>query len=289
MSLFSIVVADRIELEDGCVIEPFNFIFHPRSFFMGERSRISAFTRIVGYGDFIMKSQSFIALSSLIDCTTEFTLGERSQIGPRSTCYTHGSNGLIFNMRYLHKANPRIRIGRDTWLGMACVVYPGVEIGEEAVIFAGTVVSRNVKARTMLMPSTQAYITTETDHMQAFVDDAAIIRYMEELLDLCGNILKRKNLNVLQENVGVLECEDRNKIILIKQKWIRLDLSGFDRNKTVVWRLDAQKEATPIPTFEFEILTIKGGRTPLASKIAAILCERVSTHFVFDKTEGIGH
>jgi acetyltransferase-like isoleucine patch superfamily enzyme len=38
-----------------------------------------------------------------------------------------------------------VRIGHDVWIGANVIVLPGVEIGDHAVIAAGSVVTKNVK------------------------------------------------------------------------------------------------------------------------------------------------
>ena len=83
VSVGSIVVADRIKLDHGAVIEPLTFIYRPKVFEMGERARIAAFVRVVGYGEVVIGPQSFVAMACMIDCTTEFRMGHRVALGPR--------------------------------------------------------------------------------------------------------------------------------------------------------------------------------------------------------------
>lgn len=45
----------------------------------------------------------------------------------------------------VEKGSP-VRIGRDVWIGGACVICPGVEIGEATVVAAGSVVTRPLPA-----------------------------------------------------------------------------------------------------------------------------------------------
>jgi acetyltransferase-like isoleucine patch superfamily enzyme len=50
--------------------------------------------------------------------------------------------------------NPRkeeaIAIGRNVWLGAACMVLPGVTIGDHAVVAAGAIVTKSVPARSVV-------------------------------------------------------------------------------------------------------------------------------------------
>src|SRR5580658_2875893 len=104
VSMLSIIVADSIELGPGAVIEALTLIYRPNLLYIGERGRIAGFVRIIGHeGTVHLKPQSFIGLGCLIDCTACFELGDRSQLGPRSTAYSHGGSQLLFNMRYPHR------------------------------------------------------------------------------------------------------------------------------------------------------------------------------------------
>ena len=47
------------------------------------------------------------------------------------------------------KSEP-VKIGRHVWLGHGCTILPGVTIGDHAVIGSGSVVSRDVPARTLM-------------------------------------------------------------------------------------------------------------------------------------------
>ena len=71
-------------------------IYAPGKLKLGERCRIASFNRIIGHrGNATFEAQSFVALGNLIDVSNDFTLGRRSQLGPRGTYYTHGESGLV--------------------------------------------------------------------------------------------------------------------------------------------------------------------------------------------------
>ena len=139
ISPFSVIAADYIEFESGVRVDPFCLIYAPRQLTMGERCRVASFVRILGYGSCAFGAQTLIGMSSLIniDTSTEFRLGRHSGLGPRSTYFTHGGNhGLTCTKRYRLRIGPII-IGQDSWVGMACTVYPDVVIGDGTVAVFG--------------------------------------------------------------------------------------------------------------------------------------------------------
>jgi maltose O-acetyltransferase len=80
-----------------------------------------------------------------LDCA-EIILGDDVQIGPAVQIYTP-THPLDPEVRRsgLEGARP-VRVGSNVWIGGAAVILPGVTIGDDAVIGAGSVVTRDVPA-----------------------------------------------------------------------------------------------------------------------------------------------
>jgi acetyltransferase-like isoleucine patch superfamily enzyme len=277
----SIVVAESIEMHSGAVIEPLVFIYCPKSFVMGERSRIAGFVRIIGYGEVELKPQSFIALACLIDCTTRFELGDRSQIGPRGLYYSHGGTGLIFNKRYPHRIGP-IRIGKDCWLGMGCIVYPNVIIGDEVVVLPGMVISSNLDSKQALFPPQKSYHIVPVDFVRMNVTEEMIRAEMEKALEEYAATEKSSYLHKVNEDYWVLTLRDNYRIIFLRGQEIPKEVVAEQpSNKTIIWCLHSFENDLQVPTFVFGDLTVKGGWTPFAERIAKFLCEQGGAHFIF--------
>ncbi len=80
---------------------------------------------------------------TLVD-DTHIYIGDKTMLGPNVTIATAGhpidpelrSRGLQFNMP--------VRIGRNCWLGAGVIVMPGVTIGDNVVIGAGSIVTKDL-------------------------------------------------------------------------------------------------------------------------------------------------
>ena len=77
---------------------------------------------------------------------THIYIGEHTMIGPN--CVLATANHLILPelREKAYQYNLPIRIGRNCWLGAGVIVVPGVTIGDNTVIGAGSVVTKDIPA-----------------------------------------------------------------------------------------------------------------------------------------------
>lgn len=79
----------------------------------------------------------------------EICIGDNCLIGPDVGIYTAGHR-LEPEGRLLDGFGIPITIGKDIWIGGHSVILSGVTIGDEAVIAAGSVVTKDVASRTLV-------------------------------------------------------------------------------------------------------------------------------------------
>lgn len=95
-------------------------------------------------------SNSFLNYDAiLMDCAT-ITIGDDVSIGPRAQLLTalHPINDHEARRQRFETAQP-ITIGNNAWLGGGVIVCAGVTIGEDSVIGAGSVVTRDIPPRVL--------------------------------------------------------------------------------------------------------------------------------------------
>lgn len=88
-----------------------------------------------------------LAKDVLITTSGGVDIGDRTLVGYRTQILSSNhiipkGRECIFSSGHVHK---KVTIHNDVWIGANCIILPGVEIGEGAVVAAGSVVTKNVK------------------------------------------------------------------------------------------------------------------------------------------------
>jgi maltose O-acetyltransferase len=76
------------------------------------------------------------------------TIGEGTQIGPAVQIYAADHPRDPAQRRDGLEFGRTVEIGRNVWIGGGAIILPGIRIGDDAVIGAGSVVTRDVPAGT---------------------------------------------------------------------------------------------------------------------------------------------
>lgn len=73
-------------------------------------------------------------------------LEDDANVGPRTLIHTanHITSSRDLPMAHQGWDSKPVRIGRDAWIGMGCIILPGVSIGEGAIVGAGSLVTKDV-------------------------------------------------------------------------------------------------------------------------------------------------
>jgi acetyltransferase-like isoleucine patch superfamily enzyme len=120
-----IINASRVKIGRGCLLQDAIYLRAGTEgkIVIGDRAALNSFCRIFGHG--------------------KVEIGEDTQIGPGSLITTtdHDYRGD------LETSFKGVVIGKGVWIGANVTVLPGVEIGDYAVVGAGSVVTKNIPPR----------------------------------------------------------------------------------------------------------------------------------------------
>ena len=127
-----IINPDNLEIGDNSHIDDFVFLNSGKKTIIGRNVHISAFTSIIGGGEFIM--EDFSGLSA----------GCRIITGSDDFSGTSLTN-LTVPKQYRNITVGKVIIGKHAILGSNVVVMPNVTIGEGCIVSAGAVVNKNLE------------------------------------------------------------------------------------------------------------------------------------------------
>ena len=82
---------------------------------------------------------------TLVD-DTHIYVGDYTELGPNVVIATAGHPILPELREQVYQYNAPVRIGRNCWLGAGVIVMPGVTIGDNTVIGAGSIVTKDIPA-----------------------------------------------------------------------------------------------------------------------------------------------
>ena len=86
----------------------------------------------------------FLNFNCVILDVVEVSIGDRTQIGPAVQIYCADHPRDAAQRREGLEFGQPVRIGCDVWIGGGAIILPGVTIGDEAILGAGSVVTRDV-------------------------------------------------------------------------------------------------------------------------------------------------
>lgn len=107
--------------------------------------------RLAGKGTLIIKAGTSISQQTIITCHDKIEIGNNVMIGPNVTIYDHDHNfknaGVMNQTGY---TSLPIVIEDNVWLGSNVIVLKGVRIGEGSVVASGSLVTKDIPAKSIV-------------------------------------------------------------------------------------------------------------------------------------------
>jgi len=97
----------------------------------------------------------YINRGCILNAGGEIQIGDNVGIGPNVIIYSQNHNYWQDNSCFTNfKENGYIRkkviIGNNVWIGAASIILPGVNVGDNAIIAAGTIITKNIDSNVMV-------------------------------------------------------------------------------------------------------------------------------------------
>ena len=118
----------------------------------GHDSIVARGCRVLSPQDLVIGNDVLVARDVMLDARGGLELDDGALIGFGSVLltHTHRSDEIGIPVQHQGMYSAPVRIGARAWLGMRVLVLPGVEIGEDAIVASGAVVTKSVPPRTVV-------------------------------------------------------------------------------------------------------------------------------------------
>lgn len=149
-----------------------------------KNTRISSSTKILGKNKFDIRDGVWIGHYCVLDASNGMQIDEGVQTGSHVSIYTHSSHIAIrlLGNEYI-TSNDRVgyiegsvSIGRYSFVGDSCVIFPGVSIGSGCLIKAGSVVTRDIPDYAIASGVPAKVVGYVRDLDRAFIKDTDVSR-----------------------------------------------------------------------------------------------------------------
>lgn len=160
----SLIMIVRFEIKYKCTIDKHVKIIidHPEDLQMSEKVYIGAFTTInvtndlnkrnsnlkIGYSTYIGESNNIRASGGKINIGSKCLISQNISI--IASNHTTQKGKYIMEQIWSEKNN-FVNIGDDVWIGCGSIILPGVNIGNGAVIAAGSIVTSDVEENAIVV------------------------------------------------------------------------------------------------------------------------------------------
>jgi maltose O-acetyltransferase len=117
---------------------------HARAF--GRASSVGRGCRVLGVERLEIGAGVTVARDALLDARGGLAIDDEALIGFESILLTHTHRSAVAGTAIQRQGmyDGPVSIGARAWIGMRAMVLPGVRVGEDAIVAAGAVVTRDV-------------------------------------------------------------------------------------------------------------------------------------------------
>ena len=118
---------------------------------------------------------------------THIYIGDNTMIAPNVTIATAGHPVLPKLREYDYQYNMPVHIGHTCWIGAGAVILPGVTVGDNTVIGAGSVVTKDIPANVVAVGNPCRVLRPISDRDKKYyfrdhpIDHAEIARDLEKI------------------------------------------------------------------------------------------------------------
>lgn len=111
-------------------------------------------------GELQIGDHVYVGRNSMIVCRKRISIGDWTTIGPNVVIYDHDHD--LKNKGHL--VCDDVEIGKNVWIGANVLILKGTKIGDNTVIAAGSVVTKNIPENSILIQKRTSELVQRINH-----------------------------------------------------------------------------------------------------------------------------
>lgn len=126
---------------------------------MGKKCRIHSGCKLKVRKNALLNLESDVSLNygCMFFCHKRISVGEGTEFGPNVLIYDHDHDFRVAGgLKEKKFTYGEVIIGKNCWIGAGCIILRGVHIGDNAVVAAGSVVTKDIPANTLFIQKREA-------------------------------------------------------------------------------------------------------------------------------------
>jgi maltose O-acetyltransferase len=269
----------KIIISQNCTITCYGLLKMGKTSFISKNVTIDCFdficgnnfcclenTKIGGAGIYSKKAgiqignRTFIGQSCFLDVSEGIIIGDEVAVSNEACIYTH--NSYLNVLDGFPCKNAPVEIGSNVHIGARAIILPGVKIGDNCVIGAGTIVAKDIPSNSLYIGRNGTEIL-KRDYYPKPVDKDNIKKILEQIvleykerLELVGY----NDLILMETNQAIVLTVSQNNVIKIFTEGIISEPPPKDHMYIGVVDDKVLKSWTDTPNFEGYVFDIKNRR-----------------------------
>ena len=110
-------------------------------------------------GQIILGKNTAISRNCSLNCHQKIEIGDDTIVGEGTKFYDHDHKILGGHTQRIKYETAPIKIGKNTWIGADCLILRGVEIGDNSIIAAGSIITKSIPSNTLCIQKRQTNLS----------------------------------------------------------------------------------------------------------------------------------
>jgi len=230
----TLLLANKVNIGDNVNIGALN-IFKMNKLEVGKNSTIRSLNMIIGPKSLKLGERvQIVGPFTFMNLAEDIELGDRSGLGSHSIFYTHGVY-LPYTEGHPRKFG-KIKLGKNVWSPAHVTILPGVNIGDDSIISAGSLINSSFP-KNSLISGNPAKRISKASYVKAKMTEEKLQERISEIIE---DFMRSKNIKdmkiQIQKGISKIQIQKYDEVILFGE-----NISNTKEKNTSIFDIEKRK------------------------------------------------